>query len=248
MLHPLRTPKTDFRLGMVLAMLAGAVNAGGFLAVGQYTSHLTGMVSTAADASVLHEWYLLVPALTGVASFLAGAVLATLFVNWGARHRPRHQYALPLAFEGILIILFGLYGMLMPAEWQMPLCGIMLLGLLMGLQNATGGLITNLRTTHHTGTLNDIAVEVGHLIYRHMPRRRTTHIPLPQPNMKRLKINGTIILTFIIGSVTGAFGFQVIGMAFALPIGVLLLVITVPILARPTHDAPVAVSDDLPNE
>ena len=237
MLHPLRTPQTDTRLGLLLATLAGAVNAGGFLAIGQYTSHLTGMVSTSADSLVLHQWNLMAFAILGITAFMGGTVLASLFVNWGERHRPHHRYALPLAFEGVLIIMFGLYGMLVPVTYHIPACGIMLLGMLMGLQNGTGGLITNLRTTHHTGTLNDIGTELGHLIYRHLPRRRTTNnIPLPEANMTRLKINTAMILAFITGSVTGAFGFQLVGMAFALPIGVTLLGLTVPILAKSPRD------------
>jgi uncharacterized membrane protein YoaK (UPF0700 family) len=36
-----RTPQADLKLGTVLAFVAGATNAGGFLAVGQYTSHMT---------------------------------------------------------------------------------------------------------------------------------------------------------------------------------------------------------------
>ncbi|WP_162562911.1 hypothetical protein [Microvirga tunisiensis] len=34
-----RTNVTDTLLGMALTFVAGAINAGGFLAVGQYTSH-----------------------------------------------------------------------------------------------------------------------------------------------------------------------------------------------------------------
>ncbi len=228
-----RTSRADLHLALLLAAMAGGMNAGGFLAVGQYTSHLTGMVSTAADATVLHHWSLLILAATGVTCFVGGTVLATLFVNWGRRHRPHHQYALPLAFEGVLVILFGLYGMLAPVQWHIPVCGIMLLGMLMGMQNGAGWLITGLRTTHHTGTLNDIGTELGHLIYKHLPRRATTHnIPLPQPNMTKLKVNAAMILSFITGSLTGAFGFQVLGMGFAIPVGVMLLVLSVPILAR----------------
>ena len=44
-----RTPQSNLRLGAVLAFVAGATNAGGFLAVGQYTSHMTGIVSAMAD-------------------------------------------------------------------------------------------------------------------------------------------------------------------------------------------------------
>src|ERR1700760_1056870 len=44
-----RTASADRRLGATLAFVAGAMNAGGFLAVHQYTSHMTGIVSALAD-------------------------------------------------------------------------------------------------------------------------------------------------------------------------------------------------------
>ena len=44
-----RTPQGNAHLGWMLAFVAGAINAGGFVAVQQYTSHMTGMVSAAAD-------------------------------------------------------------------------------------------------------------------------------------------------------------------------------------------------------
>ena len=46
---PERSERTNLHLGMALAVVAGALNAGGFLAVGQYTSHMTGIVSSVAD-------------------------------------------------------------------------------------------------------------------------------------------------------------------------------------------------------
>ena len=63
-----RSPQTDLKLGSVLAFVAGAINAGGFLAVGQYTSHMTGIVSTVADHLVLGQFVL---ALSGLAALLA---------------------------------------------------------------------------------------------------------------------------------------------------------------------------------
>ena len=48
-----RTAEANVRLGFVLAFVAGATNAGGFLAVHQYTSHMTGIVSAMADHLVL---------------------------------------------------------------------------------------------------------------------------------------------------------------------------------------------------
>lgn len=44
-----RSTRANVRLGATLAFVAGAANAGGFLAVGQYTSHMTGVLSSVAD-------------------------------------------------------------------------------------------------------------------------------------------------------------------------------------------------------
>ena len=52
---PERTDEANRRLGRSLAFVAGAANAGGFLAVGQYTSHMSGIVSSMADNMALGE-------------------------------------------------------------------------------------------------------------------------------------------------------------------------------------------------
>ncbi len=44
-----RTRRNDLMLGAILAFVAGAMNAGGFLAIGTYTSHMTGIISSIAD-------------------------------------------------------------------------------------------------------------------------------------------------------------------------------------------------------
>jgi hypothetical protein len=50
---PERSEDANRRLGQSLAFVAGAANAGGFLAVKQYTSHMSGIVSAIADAGGL---------------------------------------------------------------------------------------------------------------------------------------------------------------------------------------------------
>ena len=44
-----RTRRANPQLGLLLAGVAGAINAGGFLAIQRYTSHMTGIVSGIAD-------------------------------------------------------------------------------------------------------------------------------------------------------------------------------------------------------
>ena len=44
-----RTTSTNRTLGLLLAFNAGAINAGGFLVVQMYTSHMSGFLSLLAD-------------------------------------------------------------------------------------------------------------------------------------------------------------------------------------------------------
>ena len=48
-----RTVTSNRVLGLLLAFNAGAVNAGGFLVVHMYTSHMTGFLSSLADSALL---------------------------------------------------------------------------------------------------------------------------------------------------------------------------------------------------
>jgi uncharacterized membrane protein YoaK (UPF0700 family) len=90
--------------------VAGAVNAGGFLAVRQYSSHVTGIVSAMADNLALGSVPLVFHGLAAVLAFLLGAMCTALMVLWARRHALESEYALPLVAEALLLILFGLTG------------------------------------------------------------------------------------------------------------------------------------------
>ena len=51
-----RSRGTDLALATVLAAIAGASNAGGFFALGAYTSHMTGYLSQLADNLVAGQF------------------------------------------------------------------------------------------------------------------------------------------------------------------------------------------------
>lgn len=53
-----RSTRANRQLGLALTFVAGATNAGGFLAVQQYTSHMTGIVSAMADNLALGAYEL----------------------------------------------------------------------------------------------------------------------------------------------------------------------------------------------
>jgi uncharacterized membrane protein YoaK (UPF0700 family) len=82
-----RTPLANQHLGFALAFVAGAINAGGFLAVQQYTSHMTGIVSSMADNAALGTYDLMLRGASALLSFIAGAACSAIMVNYSRRRR-----------------------------------------------------------------------------------------------------------------------------------------------------------------
>ncbi len=222
-----RTRRANRQLGAFLAFVAGAVNAGGFLAIQQYTSHMTGVVSAIADNLVLGNLLLAFSGLCALLAFLSGAGTTAVLINW-ARHRQMHsEYALSLALEAALLIVFGLLGanletfvaVFVPAT-------VMVLCYIMGLQNAIVTKISQaeIRTTHVTGLLTDLGIELGKLVYWNK-----THAPESEhfvaANWDKLKIHSVILIMFFIGGIVGAIGFKSMGFVATLPLAVVLLVL-----------------------
>jgi uncharacterized membrane protein YoaK (UPF0700 family) len=84
-----RSGGTDLLLGMILAFVAGAINAGGFLAIGQYISHMTGIVSAIADHLVVGSFAIFGAGLAALLAFTAGAMrgVGTTPTPWSWRQR-----------------------------------------------------------------------------------------------------------------------------------------------------------------
>lgn len=105
-----RTRSANRQLGAVLAFVAGAVNAGGFLAVRRYTSHMTGVISGVADDLAVGDLALALAGLASLLAFMAGAASTALLINWARRRQMHSKYALALLLEAGLLLLFGLVG------------------------------------------------------------------------------------------------------------------------------------------
>jgi len=228
-----RSTEANRLLGYSLAFVAGATNAGGFLAVRQYTSHMSGVVSAIADQTALGDPSLVLAGVGSLVSFMLGAGCSAVLVNWGRRQRLHSQYASPLLIEAALLLCFGLLGSHL-AMWE-PLfvpATVMLLCFIMGLQNA---MITKLsgaeiRTTHMTGIVTDIGIELGKLFYWNCSRDDAA-APFVQANRTRLKVHGTMLSMFFAGGVAGAMGFKHVGYASTVPLsGVLIALAIVPLV------------------
>jgi uncharacterized membrane protein YoaK (UPF0700 family) len=228
-----RSTQADRHLGFSLTFVAGATNAGGFLAVKQYTSHMSGVISAIADQTALGDAPLVVAGAGSLISFVLGAASSAMLVNWGRRRRLHSQYALPLLVEALLLLCFGLMGSHL-ALWDtlfVP-ATVVLLCFIMGLQNA---MITKLsgaeiRTTHMTGIVTDIGIELGKLFYWNSSRLGAD-APFVLANRAKLRIHGAMLTSFLIGGVAGAMGFKHIGYASTVPLaGVLIVLAIVPVL------------------
>jgi uncharacterized membrane protein YoaK (UPF0700 family) len=232
-----RSAKANRHLALFLAFIAGATNAGGFLAVHQYTSHMTGIVSAMADNLALGEVGLLLTGLGALLSFLLGAACTAILVNWGRRREFHSEYALPLLVEAALLLLFGLVGShLGTRHYLFVPATVTLLCFTMGLQNAIITKISKavIRTTHITGMVTDVGIELGKLFYwNHKfanPHEHLEEHPLHHPvhaDTQKLSILLSLIGLFFLGGVIGAIGFKHLGFISALPLAATLIVLAV---------------------
>ncbi len=216
--RPERDDVTNRRLGRALAFVAGAANAGGFLAVGQYTSHMSGIVSSLADDVAIGRADLLAAGLGSLLSFLAGAATSAILINWGRRRRLHSRYAIPLLVEAVLLLAFGLLGAnLEPHRLLFVPLTVCLLCYVMGLQNAMITKISKaeIRTTHVTGLVTDIGIELGKLLYWNAGAPDEGKV---RGDRRRIALLGTLLLAFLGGGVAGALGFGALGFSATVPL------------------------------
>ncbi len=223
-----RTDKADTHLGVTLAFVAGAVNAGGFMAAGRYTSHMTGIVSAMGDALALHQNTLAIYLLLFVVAFVTGAITSSLIVNYARAKQFHSEYASALMIEALLLLLFGLSASGMIPEVTLSThTTLILLCYIMGLQNALISKISHsrIRTTHVTGIATDIGIEIGRRLFRaHGHRELPVH-------SDRLLIPIYLLTAFLSGTIFGAFAFTLVGFATVIPLAIVLVILaTAPIL------------------
>ena len=107
---------------------------------------------------------------------------------------------------------------------------VVLLCFIMGLQNAVITKISRavIRTTHITGLLTDLGIELGKLLY---VNRHPDQKPV-RANRDRLRVHGQLIASFFVGGLAGALGFKYLGYVSTVPLAALLLLLVM----RPALD------------
>jgi uncharacterized membrane protein YoaK (UPF0700 family) len=225
---PLRSRRANRHLGCILAFVAGASNAGGYLAVRRYTSHMTGMLASMAGDLALGGAGLALQAGAAIACFLSGAACTALLVNYARRRALAATYALPLLLEALLLLAFGVLGARLSGLKSVfvPLT-VMLLCFMMGLQNALMTKLSHaeIRTTHMTGIVTDIGIEIGKLLYWNGDVGGA--LPRVQADRARLALLCGLLASFMLGGVAGAFGFRHAGYVATLPLAALLCLLAI---------------------
>ncbi|KQZ44083.1 YoaK family protein [Duganella sp. Root1480D1] len=232
-----RAAQANRHLGIALAFVAGAANAGGFLAVKQYTSHMTGILSSAADDLALGAIDAALDCAGALLAFIAGAACCAIMVNFARRRQLHSEFALPLLVEAVLLLAFGVMGTRLQAidVFVLP-ATVMLLCFMMGLQNAVITKLSNaeIRTTHMTGIVTDLGIETGKALYWN---RDDQAVPRVAADWKRVRILAALVSSFFVGALAGAFGFKAVGFGAVLPLACVLLAMA----AVPIYDDLVAV-------
>ncbi len=220
-----RSERINLKLACSLALIAGALNAAAFYAVGFFSANMTGNVSALSDHLATGQWGPGLFFLSIVVSFILGASASTLLINAGRRRGMASVYAYSILIEALLLAVLGIAYIWLLSNWQAPLLTLGL-AFLMGVQNATVTRISDarVRTTHVSGMATDIGIELGVAFDIMRGKEPDSHAA---ENRARLRLHAWTIAAFLVGGVLGVVVFRLIGSYLLLSSSALLLLIAV---------------------
>lgn len=248
-----RSFRENLLLALTLAGVAGAVNAIGLVEFGWFTTHMTGAATRVGVAAASGNGPVAKLFLSMLLAFLFGAMTATLLIE-RSKILGKARYAGALLIEAFLLTAFALTAELLhPRPDWVFLPMVVTLSFSMGLQNALVTKISGavVRTTHVTGLVTDLGIEVVRLFFwwRQRDRQRRGFAQRlggiyalgQEPELYNVRLLGTILLSFISGAAMGtALSVQFGPMAMVGPVTVVTaLVIHGEVIAgRKTSNAP----------
>ena len=224
-----RTPDADRHLALSLAAVAGALNTAGFYAVGLYASNMTGNISAISDRTGTGDLVLAAQALLLVMLFVLGAATSTLLIRRRRRRADRGAYAYSICAEAGLLTATGLLVLPLhePARSHVLVLG---LSFVLGLQNAVVTKISDarVRTTHVTGMITDIGIELARRLDRGPagPGWVKPHDP------GRLRLHVLTVGAFLAGGLAGVTAYRLVGVALLFAAAAILAGLAAPALRR----------------
>jgi uncharacterized membrane protein YoaK (UPF0700 family) len=191
MLRQHATPAWVYLGGFALALIAGLINAVGFLGVYQQAlSHLTGTLTVLGLELAQGHYPVALHALAILLAFFAGCVISGALIAQGQLKLGR-RYGVALSLESAALVAAVVL------LRRGTIAGEYLAALACGLQNAMATTYSGsaMRTTHMTGMVTDIGIACGHLL---------RGVPV---DWFRFRLYGVLLLGFFAGGVTGAIGY-----------------------------------------
>ena len=202
-------------MAVLFAAIAGALNAAGFQAAGFFSANMTGNASSFSDHMALGDWPMAGLFALFIVTFILGAMVSGLLIQWGGARGSRAKYAYGIVLEGTVVLLLGgahLLGVLHPY-------GLILgLSFAMGIQNAATTRISNarVRTTHVSGMATDIGLGLAGLLGGGTRDAEAT---------ARLKLYGGAMAAFIFGGILGVAAYLATGGLLFVGMGLVLLTV-----------------------
>lgn len=211
-------------LGYLMAFIGGAINAGGFFAVNHYTSHMSGELARVADHLFLQQWSVALSSALMVLCFILGACHAAFSILWGKHVHLHSPYALTFWIEAVYMLLFGIMASSLSEYQTLVPITVLLMCFIMGMHNTvmtmlSGGVI---RSTHMSGFVTDIGIELAKFLFGSIKHRRLT---LQDVHSAKLKLYLGLVTGFVLGGIFGAWGFHQLHFKFVLPLSFLLLIL-----------------------
>ncbi|MDE4916212.1 YoaK family protein [Methylobacterium sp. 092160098-2] len=224
-----RSPAADRALALSLAGVAGALNTAGFYAVGLYASNMTGNVSAISDRTGTGDLVLAAQACLLVVLFVLGATTSTLMIRRRRRKAGPGAYAYSVCAEAFLLVAVGL--LVLPlAEPVRSHTLVLGLSFILGLQNAAVTKISEarVRTTHVTGMITDIGIELA----RWLDRDASASDRLKPHDPVRLRLYLLTVGAFLGGGLVGVVAYRLVGVALLFAAAAVLACLALPALRR----------------
>lgn len=219
-----RTWNINLALAGLLSVIAGGLNAVGFLVAGSFTANMTGNMSLFAEHMAKLELLLALSFMGLAVAFIGGACAAAFAIRLGERRRGIPIYALVIVAEAIILLILALV-MLAGNSDAGEVFLVTVLSFVMGLQNAVTTMISGaqVRTTHVSGMATDIGIELADMVVRH---------PNSDQAFRKLKLHSLTLSGFLLGGILGAVLYGAIGNWFFVLAGVALLVVSTSEIVR----------------
>ena len=203
------------RLAVTLAWVAGYVNLVCIIVCGRAVSHVTGTLTALGKDIFDQDWEPLILTCWLLWWFFAGALASGISMAIARARKWKSVYVLPVACEVIALLGFAIS--LSASGASQVEGGELLVGwglftstlfgcFAMGLQNATVSRISSgvVRTTHVTGVLTDLGLEIVNVLRPRAPRRTGgAETPLGLTVNERALLLSLILLSFGLGAGLG---------------------------------------------